>query len=225
MRRSEIDRYIKEAYVFLEKMYFRLPSWACFNACEWDNLGPEYKGIAKNMLGWEVTDFGSGKFKDVGVVSFTMRNHSTDEGFRTGNYAEKVIIVRKNQVTPAHYHKKKTEDVINRGGGKLCVKLWMADAKGGMAENSFSAEIDGISRKVIPGEILKINPGESICITPGMYHTFWAEIDMVMAGQISSAEIDHQDTFFYENYKWETDIEEDEQPDYFLSHEYPEFTK
>jgi D-lyxose ketol-isomerase len=46
---------------------------------------------------------------------------------------------------------------------------------------------------------------------------------MVMAGQISSAEVDHQDTFFFENYRWKVEIEEDEKPDYFLYHEYPDF--
>ncbi len=223
MRRSEINRYIKEAVVFLEKMYFKLPAWAYFNACDWENINPEYGGIVKNNLGWDVTDFGSGKFKDIGVVTFTMRNHIFDETSETGRYAEKVIIIRKNQLTPLHYHKEKTEDVINRGGGKLCVKLWLSDDNRGKSEKSFTLEIDGISRKIIPGEILKINPGESISIKPGIYHTFWAEIDMVMAGQISSAEVDHQDTFFFENYRWKVEIEEDEKPDYFLYHEYPDF--
>jgi len=45
-------------------------------------------------------------------------------------YAEKIMISKKNQISPMHRHDIKSEDIINRGGGKLVLELFMAKADG-----------------------------------------------------------------------------------------------
>ena len=35
-------------------------------------------------------------------------------------YAEKIMISRKDQISPMHRHVVKAEDIINRGGGSWC---------------------------------------------------------------------------------------------------------
>ena len=36
------------------------------------------------------------------------------------SHMPKIMIVRENQVTPLHFHWKKAEDIINRGGESYC---------------------------------------------------------------------------------------------------------
>ena len=74
MKRSEINAHIKEAIVFLEKMNFKLPPFAYWSPSEWENKGAEYDEIRENMLGWDITDFGSGNFEKTGLLLFTIRN-------------------------------------------------------------------------------------------------------------------------------------------------------
>ncbi len=122
MKRSEINRSSAEADAFFRKNKFVLPPYGSWAPAEWSKRGTEAEELRACRLGWDVTDFNSGKFGELGLTLFTMRN-----GPPTGTgkvYAEKIMFVRQNQVTPFHYHVKKTEDIINRGGegtgGLLC---------------------------------------------------------------------------------------------------------
>ena len=45
-------------------------------------------------------------------------------------YAEKIMISRQDQISPMHRHIVKAEDIINRGGGVLALKLYNSDAEG-----------------------------------------------------------------------------------------------
>ena len=52
--------------------------------------GDECDEIRKCMLGWDITDFGSGDFYDVGLVVFTVRNgHRELEPYTRKTYCEK----------------------------------------------------------------------------------------------------------------------------------------
>ena len=45
-------------------------------------------------------------------------------------YAEKIMISRQDQISPMHRHIVKAEDIINRGGATLALKLYNSDAEG-----------------------------------------------------------------------------------------------
>lgn len=124
MKRSEVNQLMKEALDFINKMNFRLPPFVLWTPEEWTAKGSEYDEIRDNMLGWDITDFGSGDFHKVGLLLITLRNGNLFNPKYTKPYAEKLLIAEENQVTPYHYHPKKMEDIINRGGGNLICKLY-----------------------------------------------------------------------------------------------------
>ena len=133
MKRSEINRSIREALDFLAEHRFPLPEWATWTPPMWNRHGEECREIRDNALGWDVTDFGKGNFSREGLTLFTIRNGNPARDRKT--YCEKIMFVREGQVTPIHFHWHKMEDIINRGGGDLCMKLWKADQKERMTGN------------------------------------------------------------------------------------------
>ena len=124
MKRSEINKIMKDAVDFAAKMNFLPPPFVYWNAKDWEDKGEEYDELRDNLLGWDITDFGSGDFAKVGLLMITIRNGSYQDPKYTKPYAEKLLIVEEGQVTPYHFHRKKMEDIINRGGGNLIVKLY-----------------------------------------------------------------------------------------------------
>ena len=127
MKRSEINRYIDEARAFFAEHSFYLPVWVDWTPEEWATKGEECEEIRRNQLGWDVTDFAKGDFMKEGLTLVTIRNGNVK--YDKKSYCEKIMFVRENQITPTHFHWKKMEDIINRGGGTLCIKLWKADAE------------------------------------------------------------------------------------------------
>ena len=74
MKRSEINRIIRENIGFLEERGFSMPPFAFWTPEEWKSKGHEYDEIRDNALGWDLTDYGSGDFSKVGLFLFTIRN-------------------------------------------------------------------------------------------------------------------------------------------------------
>ena len=72
MKRSEINRRLLHAMDVFEKAGFHLPPFAHFSAESWADRGHEYDEIRENMLGWDITDFGSGDFFKIGLLMFTV---------------------------------------------------------------------------------------------------------------------------------------------------------
>ena len=125
MKRSEINAAAAEAREFFAEHQFYLPVWVDWSLQEWKNAGVECDEIRNNSLGWDVTDFGKGDFNKEGLTLITIRNGNAKLDNKV--YCEKIMYVKENQVTPIHFHWKKMEDIINRGGGELCMKLWKAN--------------------------------------------------------------------------------------------------
>lgn len=222
MKRSEINQYITEAKEFFKELKFELPPWAFFTPEEWADKGEEYQEIRDNMLGWDVTDFGTGRFDEVGLFLFTIRNGNFHDKKYKKPYAEKIMVVRPKQVTPMHFHWNKMEDIINRGGGDLCLELYKADEKTEeKTDNAFTVQVDGVTRKCEAGTIMRLKPGESITLEPYIYHKFWAENQMAMIGEVSMLNDDTSDNRFYEPLGRFPAIEEDEKPIHLLCNEYP----
>ena len=128
MKRSEINRRIAEGMAFFEAMHFKLPPYATFTIADWEREAEAAREIFDLKLGWDVTAFGSADFLKTGLLLFTLRNGMAGSERYPKPYAEKIMMVRENQVTPRHFHWHKREDIINRGGGNLLVTLYNATA-------------------------------------------------------------------------------------------------
>jgi D-lyxose ketol-isomerase len=218
MKRSEINRCIREASAFFEANSFALPPYAYWTPDEWRRLDNEADELRSSRLGWDVTDFNSGQFDSLGLTLFTLRNGPSGAG-----YAEKIMFVRTNQVTPFHYHVQKTEDIINRGRketGNLAIRLFNSDKNGAFAESPVFVNCDGIRRELEPGGTVILRPGESITLTPYLYHEFYAIGGDAMIGEVSSVNDDDSDNYFHKALPRYPKITEDEPQLHLLCTEY-----
>ncbi len=155
-----------------------------------------------------------------------MRNGS-EEDLRRGSgmcYAEKIMITRQDQVSPLHRHVVKAEDIINRGGGVLALKLYNSDAEGNVdQETEVEVATDGLLRRQDAGAILRLHPGESVTLLPGNWHAFWGEGGDVLVGEVSTVNNDLTDNIFADPIGRFAEIEEDEDPLHLLVSDYPKW--
>ena len=223
MKRSEINRIMRDAADFARAKGFLLPPFAFWSPEDWADKGEEYNELRENQLGWDITDFGSGDYTKVGLLMFTIRNGNFQRP-DDKPYAEKLLIVEEGQVTPYHFHYKKMEDIINRGGGNLIVKLYNSTPDEKFADTPVTVRMDGRRYQVPAGSEITVHPGESITLTSGMYHTFWGESGKgkILVGEVSKVNDDRVDNRFYEPVGRFPEIEEDEPPLYLLGMDYPE---
>lgn len=214
---------MKDAVEFMKDMNFLLPPFAYWNAKDWQTKDDEYNELRDNLLGWDITDFGSGNFFEVGLLMFTIRNGNFYDKKYEKPYAEKILIVEEGQITPYHFHYKKMEDIINRGGGNLIVKLYNSTKDQQKADTPVQVSMDGRNSFVPAGTEIVVKPGESITLLPGVYHSFWGEVGTgkILVGEVSKVNDDRVDNRFFETVGRFPAIEEDEEPLYILSMDYP----
>ena len=223
MKRSEINNLIRSSKEFFRSHQFHLPPWAYWRPEDWKGKYHECYEIVDNMLGWDLTDFGSRDFFHRGLILFTMRNGNPEKNDKT--YAEKIMIVEENQEAPLHYHWNKMEDIINRGGGNLMMELYKATENNELSDEEVTIKIDGIELTVEAGSKIKLTPGESICLEPYVFHRFYGEEGKgrVLTGEVSAVNDDTADNYFYEEIGRFPDIEEDEEPLHLLASEYSKY--
>ncbi|MGN6744413.1 MAG: D-lyxose/D-mannose family sugar isomerase, partial [Amnibacterium sp.] len=185
----------------------------------WVRRAADLRVPLERGLGWDVTDFGRGDFDAIGLTLLTVRNGTTGEQAAGigQTYAEKVMHVGVHQETPFHLHRRKTEDILNRGGGRLVVEL--VDPEDGGAP--VRALVNGVPTSVAPGTLLHLAPGEGVQVPHGIRHRFWAEGAPVLAGEVSSVNDDAADNvFLVEGARYPT-IDEDVPARRLLVAEYP----
>lgn len=223
MKRSEINAAIERAAAFFEKMNFKLPSFAFYTPEHWSTLGPEHDEIRDCMLGWDVTDFGSGNFSSIGRTLFTLRNGRHNDARYPRIYAEKVIFNPEGQRAPLHFHVSKMEDIINRGGGNVVIRVWQAGDDNTPSDSRFSLIVSGTRRECVPGEVICLEPGESICLPPRTFHQFWGEegTGESMSGEVSSVCDDRADNYFLDKHERFPETIEDEPIRFYRCNEYP----
>jgi len=224
MKRSEINRVINLAKDFFAGHEFRLPPFAFWKPVHWQRVGNEANEIRKCKLGWDLTDFGSGDFARVGLTLFTLRNGKLGDPGMKKTYAEKIMMVLEEQVTPMHFHWTKTEDIINRGAGVLVVQLFNSTKDEQVDSTSpVHVQCDGVTRQVKAGGTVELGAGESITLTPGIYHQFHGKkgAGTVLVGEVSSVNDDATDNRFAKPLPRFPAIEEDEPPMHLLCNEYP----
>jgi D-lyxose ketol-isomerase len=223
MKRSEINQIIRNAESFMASKQFILPPWAYWSVEEWKNNREAATEVIDNMLGWDITDFGSGDFFRRGLFLFTLRNGKYKVDKKP--YAEKIMIVEENQETPMHYHWSKMEDIICRGGGNLVIELYNSTPDNRLDTTPVTVKVDGIVREVEPGGRVVLTPGESICLEQGVYHRFYGEEGRgtVLVGEVSAVNDDANDNCFFEPVGRFPVVEEDEQPVHLLVSDYQNF--
>ena len=223
MKRSELNGKLEEAIAFISRMNFRLPPFAYWSPADWAVKGHEYDEIRDNMLGWDITDFGSGDFGKVGLLLFTVRNGNAADSRYPKPYAEKLMVVEEEQVTPFHFHWHKMEDIINRGGGDLVIQLYNSTPEGDFADTPVRLTVDGRTFEAGAGVIVTLKPGESITLPPGQYHQFWAGkgSGKTLLGEVSMVNDDRSDNRFHGQVGRFPAIEEDSAPLHLLCNEYP----
>lgn len=223
MKRSEINRHIARAREFFAAHKVYLPQFADWSAEQWKSVGHEADEIRTRALGWDITDFNLGHFEKTGLTLFTVRNGKLTDPDNVKLYAEKIMLVGEGQVTPWHYHKAKTEDIINRNAGVLVIELYNSDRDGKFAETPVFVQCDGVTVEVPPGGSVELLPGESITLTPLLYHTFYGKKGHgpCLVGEVSSVNDDATDNFFKDPLPRYPRIEEDEKPKFLLCTEYP----
>jgi len=167
MKRSEINQSYRRAV-----KCFRRNGWA---------LPPRPR--------WDITDFGLGDFARIGL---TVVNLAAEP-----EYCEKVMYVRRGQLTPCHTHARKKEDIICRAG-RLTLRLWPSKPGGraGRPAVTFAVPVDGKPRSMRAGRILTIGAGSRVTLSPGVWHEFFAASAECVVGEVSTANDDQHDNFF-----------------------------
>ncbi len=224
MNRSEINQIIIDAKEFLKENQFFLPPWAHWSVADWQANKEKANKVIDNMLGWDITDFGSGDFHNCGLFLFTIRNGKYQVDKKP--YAEKIMVVEEHQETPMHHHWTKMEDIINRGGGNLVIELYKATPDNQPdPDEPVVAEVNGIWTEVAPGGNVVLTPGESICLEQGVFHRFYGEPEKgkVLVGEVSTVNDDTSDNCFHEPVGRFPDIIEDEPPLHLLVSDYKKF--
>jgi len=211
MKRSEINRIIRDSKNFMEEKQFRLPPWAYWSPADWKGKYDSCQEVVDNMLGWDITDFGKDDFYNMGPGSKT--------------FCEKIMIVLENQITPMHFHWTKTEDIINRCGGNLVLEIYESNKEQQLTSNKIHISTDGIQRTIDPGEKIVLTPGESITFEPFIAHRFYGEKDKgsVLVGEVSTVNDDKTDNCFVDGVGRFPEIMEDEKSLHLLVSDYNKY--
>ena len=226
MKRSHINEQIRHAIKTFDSIGFKLPPFAFWSPADWKEKGPETDEIVDNQLGWDVTDYGLGEFNKTGLMLFTIRNgNAALKDKYPKPYAEKIMLINEGQTAPMHFHWHKREDIINRGGGDLCLDIFGSNPKEGLSDQPIFISVDGLRKKIMPGDTVRLTPGESICLDPGVYHKFYARKGKgaVVIGEVSQVNDDENDNRFLEPIGRFPEIEEDEVPIHLLCTEYDQW--
>ena len=228
LKRSQVNYTVTVAKRIFAELGLRLPPFAFMTPEDWQNAGHEYDEIRDCALGWDVTDFGMENFAVYGRCLFTLRNGKPSAGYPK-IYAEKFILDPEGQRAPAHFHRSKREDIINRGTGVIVIDLASSTPEGAMDTKPLTLAIDGVRRTVPSQTRITLNPGESIHLEPGVIHSFWGEkgikidgVNYTASGEVSSVCDDFNDNFFLNGAPRFPGIDEDVERDFYLCQEYPQ---
>ena len=231
MKRSEINKALKELEAMCQKYCCYLPPFCHFTPEEWETKGHEYDEVRDCMLGWDITDYGLGKFDEMGFSLITIRNGNRNMADKYPKvYAEKLLYLKENQYAPNHFHWYKTEDIINRGGGNVLIRVYNSLPNEEVDyESDVTVHTDGRTYTVPAGTQIRLTPGESIHIQQYLYHDFTVEKgtgDYYLNYELTTHQKEASE--FILNHRFEKPIgrfptiEEDEAPYRLLCNEYPQ---
>ena len=225
MKRYEINKALRELEAMCKKYHCYLPPFCSFTPDEWQSKGHEYDEVRECMLGWDITDYGQGKFNELGFSLITIRNGNRKLADKYPKvYAEKLLFLKEGQYSPNHFHWFKTEDIINRGGGNVLIRVYNSKEDESIDyETDVTVHTDGRTYTVPAGTQIRLTPGESIFIYQRLYRDFTVEPGTgdVLLGEVSQCNDDNMDNRFNPPMGRFPEIEEDEPPYRLLCSEYP----
>ena len=225
MKRSQINAALHRMEALCKKYSCFLPPFCHFTPEAWAEKGHDYDEVRECMLGWDITDYGMGDFDRFGFSLITIRNGSRSQPEKYPKvYAEKLLCLQEGQYAPNHFHWFKTEDIINRGGGNVLIRVYNSHPDESIDYGSpVTVHTDGLRRTVPAGTQIRLTPGESIFIPQGLYHDFTVEPGTgdVLLGEVSQCNDDEHDNRFEPPVGRFPAIEEDEPPYRLLCNEYP----
>lgn len=222
MKRSLVNTSIAHAKDLLAKNNIRLPVFGYWDLAEWKRHKDEIDVIERLMLGWDMTDHGLGRFEEIGCTLFTIRNGLLGDESVGVPYAEKLLLFKDGQRLPIHYHGFKTEDIINRAGGDMFLRLYNTE-NGKAVDTPVEVYQDGILHVYEAGQEVVITPGNSITIPPYLAHTFGPSPGTgdLVCGEVSKINDDNVDNYHIELEPQQyAAIEEDEAVEHPLCNEY-----
>lgn len=231
MKRSEINKIIKDMDQLAADCGFQLPSFADWTPDDWKHIGHEYDEIVDNKLGWDITDFGLGDFYKYGFGLFTIRNGNLAMKDKYPKpYAEKLLAMYPGQRAQIHYHIAKMEDIINRGGNDVTIKVWNANKENISDRSLLDTDVviysDGKCYEGPAGTEVVLHPGQSITITPFLFHDFIMPESgpMTLLGEVSQCNDDDHDNYWHNSLVGRfPEVEEDEAPYRLLCTEYSHY--
>ncbi len=225
MKRSEINAALREMENMIREYRISLPDFCHFTPEDWQQKGREYDEVRDNMLGWDITDYGLGRFDEVGFSLITLRNGNlSKKELYPKPYAEKLLYLKEGQYAPMHFHWYKMEDIINRAGGTVLIRVFNSDPDEEIdRESPVAVHTDGRCITVPAGTQIALQPGQSITITRGLYHDFevLSGSGPVLLGEVSQCNDDNTDNRFNPPVGRFPAIEEDVPPYRLLCNEYP----
>ena len=125
----------------------------------------------------------------------------------------KIMISCHDQISPMRRHIVKAEDIINRGGATLALKMFTSDRDGNIDKDAdVVVATDGIQRRLKAGGILELCPGESVTLMPGNWHAFSGQGGDVLIGEVSGVNDDLTDNIFEDPIGRFAEIDEDKDP-------------
>lgn len=223
MKRSTLNRIIRDALAFFKQSSFLLPPFAEYQLHDWMACKDQATEIFDLQLGWDVTSFGSEDFNRTGLLMFTLRNGRLGDPAYPKPYAEKIMMVKEGQVTPRHFHWHKREDIINRGGGNLVIELFRADpARNCLDDGAFTIKVNALEQRSRSGDKLVLRPGDSVTLEAIHAHRFYGEPGhgSVLVGEVSCVNDDTNDNCFVDGVPRFDPIEEDEPAEHLLASDY-----
>jgi D-lyxose ketol-isomerase len=222
LKRSVVNQSIERAMAAFSHFGVQLPPFAFWTVEDWRQEPSDCDEIRDCMLGWDVTDFGSGNFENIGRILFTLRNGNKHKPGYPKPYAEKLLFDPEGQRAPAHFHLSKMEDITNRAGGNIMVQLTGVDADNRPTDAPLKVQVDGQTVEVEARGVIRLRPGQSVCIPPRTLHQFWGEVGsgITVSSEVSSVCDDLKDNYFLEPMSRFPELDEDEPPRYCLCHEY-----
>lgn len=225
MKRSQINAALKELEAMCLQLRYPLPPFCSFTPQDWLDKGHEYDEVRDCKLGWDITDYGLGDFDRLGFSLITLRNGCAAHPERYPKvYAEKLLYLKEGQYAPNHFHWSKTEDIINRGGGTVLIRVYNSLPDESMDKTSpVTVHTDGRTYTVPAGTQVPLAPGQSIHIPQRLYHDFTVQPGSgpVLLGEVSQVNDDDHDNRFEPPMPRFPAIEEDEPPYRLLCGEYP----
>ena len=106
MKRSRINAIMAEAGEMIRRHGFVLPPFAGWTPEEFRARRDIARNVIDARCGWDITDYGAGRYDEMGLFLFTLRNGRLADLQRGGGmcYAEKLLISRQDQLSPMHTH-------------------------------------------------------------------------------------------------------------------------